>query len=193
MASLTWWIWVWVNSGNWWWTGRPGVPVHGVSKSRTRLSDWTDSMYHFSTRAAEASTVTRHFSVHFSLYAVLLMTYYLLFILYFRLGKWWLDKKQIRVIFLHKFKMGCKAAETTHNINSAFGPGTAYEQTVHWWFKKFCKGHRSLKDEGLKGWPSEADYDQLRGSVKLIQLQIYKKLQRKQPQPFYSHSAFEPN
>ena len=25
MASLTWWTWVWVNSGNWWWTGRPGV------------------------------------------------------------------------------------------------------------------------------------------------------------------------
>ena len=21
MASLTWWTWVWVNSGNWWWTG----------------------------------------------------------------------------------------------------------------------------------------------------------------------------
>ena len=25
MASLTWWRWVWVNSGSWWWTGRPGV------------------------------------------------------------------------------------------------------------------------------------------------------------------------
>ena len=25
MASPTWWIWVWVNSGSWWWTGRPGV------------------------------------------------------------------------------------------------------------------------------------------------------------------------
>ena len=25
MASLTWWTWVWVNSGRWWWTGRPGV------------------------------------------------------------------------------------------------------------------------------------------------------------------------
>ena len=24
-ASLTWWTWVWVNSGSWWWTGRPGV------------------------------------------------------------------------------------------------------------------------------------------------------------------------
>ena len=25
MASLTQWTWVWINSGNWWWTGRPGV------------------------------------------------------------------------------------------------------------------------------------------------------------------------
>ena len=25
MASLTWWMWVWVNSGSWWWTGRPGM------------------------------------------------------------------------------------------------------------------------------------------------------------------------
>ena len=26
MASLTRWTWVWVNSGGWWWTGRPSVP-----------------------------------------------------------------------------------------------------------------------------------------------------------------------
>ena len=25
MASLTWWTWVWVSSGSWWWTGKPGV------------------------------------------------------------------------------------------------------------------------------------------------------------------------
>ena len=25
MASLTQWTWVWVSSGSWWWTGRPGV------------------------------------------------------------------------------------------------------------------------------------------------------------------------
>ena len=25
MASLTQWTWAWVNSGSWWWTGRPGV------------------------------------------------------------------------------------------------------------------------------------------------------------------------
>ena len=25
MATLTRWMWAWVNSGSWWWTGRPGV------------------------------------------------------------------------------------------------------------------------------------------------------------------------
>ena len=25
MASLTQWMWIWVNSGSWWWTGRPSV------------------------------------------------------------------------------------------------------------------------------------------------------------------------
>ena len=25
MASLAWWTWVWVSSGSWWWTGKPGV------------------------------------------------------------------------------------------------------------------------------------------------------------------------
>ena len=39
MASPTQWTRVWVNSGSWWWTG---PAVHGVAKSRTRLSDWTE-------------------------------------------------------------------------------------------------------------------------------------------------------
>ena len=42
MASPTQWTWVWVNSRSWWWTGRPGVLIHGVTKSWTRLSDWTE-------------------------------------------------------------------------------------------------------------------------------------------------------
>ena len=25
MASPAWWTWVWVSSGSWWWTGKPGV------------------------------------------------------------------------------------------------------------------------------------------------------------------------
>ena len=61
--------------------------------------------------------------------------------------------------------MGCKAAETTRNINDAFGPGTANELTVQWWLKKFCKWDESLEDEEDSGWPSEVDNDQLRGSL----------------------------
>ena len=41
MASQTQWTWVWVKSGSWWWTGRPGVLQAMVVKSRTRLSNWT--------------------------------------------------------------------------------------------------------------------------------------------------------
>ena len=68
-----------------------------------------------------------------------------------------LDKKQILVIFLYKFKMGQKATETTHNINNTFGPGTANKHTVQWWVKKFCKGDESLEDEECSPGPSEAD------------------------------------
>ena len=42
MASPTWWIWVWVSSGNWWWTGKPGyATAHGIKKNQTWLSEWT--------------------------------------------------------------------------------------------------------------------------------------------------------
>ena len=40
MASLTQWTWVWVNSGSWWWTGRPGTLQ---STGSQRLGhDWTE-------------------------------------------------------------------------------------------------------------------------------------------------------
>ena len=83
------------------------------------------------------------------------------------------DKKQIQAIFLFKFKMGCKAAETTYNIHNIFGPGTANEHTVRWWLKKFGKGGESLEDEEHSGQTSEVDNDQ---SSKLILLQLHEKL-----------------
>ena len=72
-----------------------------------------------------------------------------------------LDKKQIQAIFLFKFKMGHKAVEATWSINNAFGPGTANQCTVQWWFKEFCKGEESLEDEECNDQPSESDSDQL--------------------------------
>ena len=83
-----------------------------------------------------------------------------------------LDKKQIWAIFLCEFKMGCRAAETICNINNTFGPETANEYTVQWWFKKFCKVGKALKNEEHSSLPSEVDNNQLRGSSKLILLQL---------------------
>ena len=44
MASPTWWTWVWVNSGSWWWTGRPGVLwFMGCKESdTTEWLNWTE-------------------------------------------------------------------------------------------------------------------------------------------------------
>ena len=42
MASLTWWMWVWVNSGSWWWTGRPGV-LWFMGSRRVR-HDWVTEL-----------------------------------------------------------------------------------------------------------------------------------------------------
>ncbi|OPJ66716.1 hypothetical protein AV530_016723 [Patagioenas fasciata monilis] len=76
-----------------------------------------------------------------------------------------IGKKQIRAIFLFEFQMCHTAAETTHNINSSFDPGTANERTVQWWFKKFHKGNKRLEDEEHSDWPSKVDSDQLRAVI----------------------------
>ena len=62
-----------------------------------------------------------------------------------------LFKKQIQAIFLFKFKMGHKAAETTRNINTAFGPGTANKHTMQWLIKSFAKENRDLKMSVMAG------------------------------------------
>ena len=41
MASPTRWTWVWVSPGSWWWEAWHAA-IHGVAKSRTRLSNWTE-------------------------------------------------------------------------------------------------------------------------------------------------------
>ena len=42
MASLTQWTWIWVNSGSWWWTGRPGV-LQSMGSQRVR-HDWATEL-----------------------------------------------------------------------------------------------------------------------------------------------------
>ena len=47
MASPTRWTWIWVNSGSWWWTGRPGMLRFMGSQSQIWLSDWTKLIWHY--------------------------------------------------------------------------------------------------------------------------------------------------
>ena len=45
MASLTWWTWIWVSSGSWWWTGKPSVlqsmGSQRVGHDRATELNWT--------------------------------------------------------------------------------------------------------------------------------------------------------
>ena len=42
MASSTGWTWVWVSSGSWWWTGKPGVLL-SIGSQRVG-HDWTTEL-----------------------------------------------------------------------------------------------------------------------------------------------------
>ena len=45
MASLTQWTWVWVNSGNWWWTGKPSM-LQSIGLQRVQ-HDWAPELNWF--------------------------------------------------------------------------------------------------------------------------------------------------
>ena len=51
MASAPWWTWVWVISGSWWWTGRPGVlqfmGSQRVGHNWATELNWTDAIYKY--------------------------------------------------------------------------------------------------------------------------------------------------
>ena len=59
-TSTTQWTWVWVNSGRWWWTGRPGV-LQFMGSQRVRHDwatelNWTDAILFFT--ASDFTSIT---------------------------------------------------------------------------------------------------------------------------------------
>ena len=113
--------------------------------------------------------------MHISRFMLLLVIYYLLYILYlFWTMEMMLDKKQIRVISLLKFKMGWKdqrqlttwvthlAQELLMDVQCSGGSRSSAKE---------C-----LEDEKCNGQPLEADNDNWEPSSKLILLQLHKKL-----------------
>ena len=65
MALLTRWAWVWVNSGSWWWTGRPGMlPFMGSQRFRHDWGNelnWVMTLYVFSCDYAEVCELVSQF------------------------------------------------------------------------------------------------------------------------------------
>ena len=59
MASLTQWTWFWVNSGSWWWTGRPGM-LPGVAKS-----NWTTELNWISHYLEHSNLVWNNFEKNY--------------------------------------------------------------------------------------------------------------------------------
>ena len=47
MASLTQWMWVWVNSGSWWWTGRPVMGSQRVRHNWAAELNWTETNHSY--------------------------------------------------------------------------------------------------------------------------------------------------
>ena len=66
MASPTQWTWIWVNSGSWWWTGKPGM-LQSMGLQRVGLSDWTELRVIFSAKSGwfrEMSLVSSQITIH---------------------------------------------------------------------------------------------------------------------------------
>ena len=100
-----------------------------------------------------------------------------------------IDRKQIRVISLLKFKIHQKDQRTTHNMNNTIGPGTANGRTMQWCFKKFCKGvpwRWEVRCPAIGSWQW-----QLRAIIKPDHLTTTQEVAKELNVNHPSHSAFE--
>ena len=62
VASLTRWMWVWVNSRSWWWTGRPGF-LKSMGSQRVR-HDWAIELNGFYLRSFPSAPSGKEPTIH---------------------------------------------------------------------------------------------------------------------------------
>ena len=75
MASLTRWAWIWLGSGSWWWTGKPGV-LQFMGSQRVR-HDWATELNWGMSRKAGQKGTTEHVFV-IKMYSMLYISYTLI-------------------------------------------------------------------------------------------------------------------
>ena len=73
-----------------------------------------------------------------------------------------LSCKELRVLLLHEFRLGCKATETARNIFSTMGEDTLSIDTAQHWLNQFKSGNFELNDSRHSGRPLEVDVDILK-------------------------------
>ena len=73
-ASLTQWTWVWVNSGSWWWTGRP-VVLRCMGSQRVR-HDWATELNWTDPNMRQSPKTTHYLNFLRRLLIMLLSQYY---------------------------------------------------------------------------------------------------------------------
>ena len=72
-----------------------------------------------------------------------------------------LSRREIRVLLLHEFRLGHKAAEAANNICSTMGEGVLAVRTAQHWFNRFKNSNFELDDLPRSGRPLELDVDLL--------------------------------
>ena len=92
-----------------------------------------------------------------------------------------------------KFKMGCKAAETTHNINNAFGPVLLTNVQCSGGSRSFAKERRALKMRSTVAGHQKLTTTNWEQDQSWSSYNYRRSCQRTQRQPFYGHLAFEAN
>ena len=70
-----------------------------------------------------------------------------------------LSCKELRVLLLHEFHMGCKATEEARTTCSTMGEDTLFIRTAQYWFNWFKSGNFELIDSRHSGRLAEVNVD----------------------------------
>ena len=71
MASPTQWTWVWVNAGNWWWTGKPGV-LQSTQSQRVG-HDWATELNWTESRLLQIRYFLSHLNPHIMIHFIIII------------------------------------------------------------------------------------------------------------------------
>lgn len=71
------------------------------------------------------------------------------------------SRRDVRILFLHEFRLGHLASEATRNICHTMGQGIATLRSVQRWFQRFKHGDFDIEDSTIPGRPITFDNDEI--------------------------------